>query len=93
MPVSFTRPANPELQKFIEDPDAVVEFFNPQYHHVLKAHERDELYFIDSGSAEIIMGKTRIVCQQGDRIHVPANCPHYFDRITPDFASWAVLVP
>lgn len=92
-PVNFTRSDIPELQEFLDHPEAVVEFFNPKYHHVLKTHERDELYFIDSGTAELIMGKNRIVCKSGDRLHVPANCPHYFDKITNDFASWAVLVP
>lgn len=82
-----------ELQRLRDTPNVVVELFNPQYHHVLKTHERDELYFVETGTAELIVDGCRTLCAAGDRLAVPAHVPHYFDRVSPDFTSWAVLLP
>lgn len=82
-----------ELQQLRDTPNVVVELFNPQYHHVLKTHERDELYFVETGTAELIVAGRRILCAAGDRLAGPAHVPHYFDRVSSDFTSWAVLLP
>ncbi len=69
-------------------------------------HDRDELYFIVSGSGTfsrsneagpfdeqslLMLGAERAQVQPGDVLFVPAGARHGFQECSPDFAAWAVF--
>lgn len=70
-------------------------------------HDRDELYFIVSGTAVFIRaeerlpfaddqgltldGEERVSVQPGDALFVPAGAAHRFEAASSDFGCWAVF--
>ena len=73
-------------------------------HHL--PHDRDEVYFVVSGTAAFcrgneagpfdedkigLLGEQLVVVRPGDVLFVPAGALHSFSDFTPDFAVWAVF--
>lgn len=69
-------------------------------------HDRDEVYFVVSGSATFcrtneadpfdedklgLLGEERVEVEAGDVLFVPAGAVHRFFPFTDDFAVWAVF--
>lgn len=70
-------------------------------------HDRDELYFIVSGSAVMVRaedsaplgddislplrGEERVTVQAGDALFVPAGTVHHFEAMSADFGAWMVF--
>ena len=69
-------------------------------------HDRDELYFIASGTATFcrgnesgpfedarlgLLGEERVQVHGGDVLFVPAGAVHAFSHWTADFGVWAVF--
>lgn len=71
-----------------------------------RPHDRDEVYFVVSGTATFcraneagpfeenrvdVLGEQLISVGSGDMLFVPAGAAHTFSDLTPDFAVWAVF--
>ena len=54
-------------------------------------HDRDEVYFILSGSGDFIVAGERSRFVAGDALFVTASVEHRFENFTPDFATWVVF--
>jgi mannose-6-phosphate isomerase-like protein (cupin superfamily) len=68
-----------------------LEYFVPKNIDTQNAHQQDELYFITSGSSELIRDKEVISCKKGDVLFVPARMEHRFINFSNDFATWVVF--
>ena len=70
-------------------------------------HDRDEIYFIVSGTGVFvraeesmpfadngaipIAGEERVTFQPGDTLFVPAGTAHFFEATSPDFGAWMIF--
>jgi mannose-6-phosphate isomerase-like protein (cupin superfamily) len=83
-----------------------VRWFQPNDGRQHTPHDRDELYFIVSGTATFhrgvesgpfeenklaLLGEEQIAVAPGDVIFVPAGAEHFFDELSPGFAVWAIF--
>ena len=83
-----------------------VRWFRPDSKVQHIPHDRDEIYFIVSGTATFrrgneagafeetrlgLAGQQAVTVTSGDILFVPAGSPHEFDGTSPDFAVWAVF--
>jgi len=66
-------------------------FFAPRGVDYQTFHDEDEFYFIAAGTAELIIREERRACTAGDAFFVAAKMPHHFERMSGDFASWAIF--
>lgn len=66
-------------------------FFAPRGTDYQTFHDKDEFYFIASGSGEILIGAERFAFKPGDTFFVAAKVEHRFENFTDDFATWAVF--
>jgi mannose-6-phosphate isomerase-like protein (cupin superfamily) len=55
-------------------------------------HSTDEVYVVASGRAEFVTPEGRQRVGVSDAITVPAECPHHFEAMSSDFATWVVFV-
>lgn len=83
-----------------------VRWFRPKTGVQHMPHDRDEIYFVVSGTAEFrrgsalgpfdetelsVFGQEVVAVKPGDVLFVPAGAHHDFDRTSADFAVWAVF--
>lgn len=83
-----------------------VRWFQPEERQPHAPHDRDELYFVVSGTATFhrglesgpfsddklgLLGEDTLNVAVGDLVFVPAGAEHYFDRLSADFAVWAIF--
>lgn len=83
-----------------------VRWFRPQSDVQHQPHDRDEIYFVVSGTARFrrgfaqgpfteaelsVLGQDVVKVRSGDVLFVPAGAHHDFDDTSPDFAVWAVF--
>ncbi len=54
-------------------------------------HTQDELYFVQRGLSDIVIGDQRFAAAAGDAFFVAAGVAHRFENFTPDFATWVVF--
>lgn len=54
-------------------------------------HTQDELYFVQSGRAELVMKEQRFRAATGDAFFVPAGIKHRFENFSSDFVTWVVF--
>jgi mannose-6-phosphate isomerase-like protein (cupin superfamily) len=54
-------------------------------------HERDEVYFVASGSGFFVRGGERVAIGPNDMLFVPARMEHRFEDFSRDFAAWVVF--
>ena len=54
-------------------------------------HRRDEIYIIDSGTAEFRREREIVAVSVGDVLFVPAGMDHRFETFSPDFSTWVVF--
>ena len=54
-------------------------------------HTQDELYFVHSGQAEIIINGPRHDAGAGDAFFVAAGAAHHFENFSNDFVTWVVF--
>jgi len=91
------RPASkrwPEGEHFIEafaHGSLVVELYAPPGRDSQSPHDRDEVYFVISGSGEFVLAGERSPFAGGDALFVPAGVEHRFENYSPDFATWVVF--
>ena len=68
-----------------------VEVFAPQGSDLQQPHAQDELYFIHSGTAQIIINGQRFDAAPGDAFFVAAGVVHKFENFSSDFVTWVVF--
>ncbi len=83
-----------------------VRWFRPTSGVQHMPHDRDEIYFVVSGTADFrrgndlgpfdeveggVFGQEIVAVKPGDVLFVPAGAHHDFDRTSPEFAVWAVF--
>lgn len=66
-------------------------FYAPRGKDPQGPHDRDELYFIASGSGTFRRGEEVIDFGPGDALFVPAGQPHRFERFDDDFGTWVLF--
>ena len=68
-----------------------VEVFAPKGADLQQPHAQDELYFVHSGTAQIIINEQRFDAAPGDVFFVAAGVDHKFENFSSDFATWVVF--
>jgi mannose-6-phosphate isomerase-like protein (cupin superfamily) len=68
-----------------------VELYAPIDHDPQTPHPQDELYFIQSGQAELLIEGERHTCSAGMVFFVPAGAIHQFETFSADFTTWVVF--
>ena len=68
-----------------------VEVFAPKVADLQQPHAQDELYFIHSGTAQIIINEQSFDAASGDAFFVAARVAHKFENFSSDFATWVVF--
>jgi mannose-6-phosphate isomerase-like protein (cupin superfamily) len=68
-----------------------VEVFTPKGTDIQQPHKQDELYFIHSGTAELIINGQRFEAAAGDAFFVAAGVAHHFENFSDDFVTWVVF--
>ena len=68
-----------------------VEVFAPKGADMQTPHLQDELYFVHSGSGEIVMNGQRFSAAAGDAFFVAAGVEHRFENFSEDFVTWVVF--
>ena len=66
-------------------------FYAPRGLDPQTPHERDEVYIIHAGRAQIVIGAERHECQAGDAFFVGAGVVHRFENQSSDFSAWVVF--
>jgi mannose-6-phosphate isomerase-like protein (cupin superfamily) len=54
-------------------------------------HQRDELYFVASGTGRYRVGDAVSAVSVGDVLFCAAHVPHGFEEISDDFSVWVVF--
>lgn len=84
----------PEGERFVQGlahGTMVVELFAPIGHDPQTPHRQDELYFIQTGSAELLIAGEPFACAPGDAFFVAAGVEHHFEKMSADFTTWVVF--
>lgn len=68
-----------------------VEVFAPKGADLQQPHAQDELYFIHSGSGQIIINGQRFEAASGDAYFVAAGVEHRFENFSDNFVTWVVF--
>lgn len=83
-----------------------VRWFAPNDDSQHQPHDRDEIYFVVSGTATFcraneagpfdeakgaVLGEQLVAVRPGDILFVPAGAAHRFTDLTPGFGVWAVF--
>lgn len=69
----------------------VVELYAPVGVDPQTPHDRDEVYFVMSGSGEFVMAGERSQFQTGDALFVASGVEHRFENFTSDFTTWVIF--
>jgi mannose-6-phosphate isomerase-like protein (cupin superfamily) len=84
----------PDGERFVEafrHGTLVLELYAPRGHDPQTPHDRDEVYFVISGSGEFVQAGERQAFAAGDALFVAAHVEHRFENFSPDFAAWVVF--
>ena len=91
MPATSKWPDGEPYQCVLNEPGAQILIFAPRGTDHQTPHNRDEAYFVVTGSATLeIDGKPRPV-NAGDVAWLPRNIEHRFVDISDDFVTWVVF--
>ena len=68
-----------------------VELYVPKGEDIQTPHDQDELYFIHSGTGEIVIAGNRHSFVPSMVFFVPAHVEHRFENFSADFMTWVVF--
>ena len=68
-----------------------VELYAPQVVDPQQPHKQDELYFIQTGTGELVLQGERHSFGPGTAFFVPAGAEHCFENFSADFSTWVVF--
>ncbi len=101
-----TDPGHPSVRVMAHGSMEVRWFIPQNFGEDHAPHDRDELYFVVSGTATFcrsneagpfdedklgLFGEERLPVEPGDVLFVPAGAAHHFRACSPDFGVWAVF--
>lgn len=66
-------------------------YYAPVGEDLQEPHDRDEVYFVASGSGRFLCEGRSETFERGDAIFVPAYAEHRFEDFTDDLAVWVVF--
>jgi mannose-6-phosphate isomerase-like protein (cupin superfamily) len=84
----------PDGERFVEaftHGSLVVEIYAPVGRDTQTPHDRDEVYFVISGSGDFVVDGKRSPFIAGDALFVAAGVEHRFENFTADFTTWVVF--
>lgn len=81
----------PPIRTMFEHGNLKIEFYKPPGEDPQPPHEKDELYFIASGSGKFINNGVEQEVETGEVIFVPAGSNHRFFEFTNDFSTWVIF--
>lgn len=84
-------PAGERYARLLQHGSMSVEVYAPRGHDPQQPHAQDELYFIQQGRGQLVIGDERHDCAPGDAFFVPAGQTHRFEHFSDDFATWVVF--
>jgi mannose-6-phosphate isomerase-like protein (cupin superfamily) len=68
-----------------------VEVYAPKGTDLQQPHAQDELYFIHTGTGQLVINGQRFEAQAGDAFFVAAGVEHRFENFSQDFVTWVVF--
>ena len=66
-------------------------FYKPRGTDDQGPHEQDEVYIVQSGHGQFVVGEERHGFEAGEALFVPAGAVHRFEDFSDDFAAWATF--
>jgi mannose-6-phosphate isomerase-like protein (cupin superfamily) len=84
----------PDGERFVEafaHGALTVEIYAPVGRDPQSPHDRDEVYFVISGSGDFIVAGESSRFAAGDALFVAAGIEHHFENFTSDFTTWVVF--
>lgn len=84
----------PDGERFIEafrHGTLIVELYAPRGHDPQAPHDRDEVYFVISGSGDFLVAGERAPFRAGDALFAGAHVEHRFENFSDDFCTWVVF--
>jgi mannose-6-phosphate isomerase-like protein (cupin superfamily) len=74
-----------------DTPDIELRHYAPQVEDRQVPHDRDELYFVISGTGTFLRGSERVAFAPGDVLYAAAGEMHRFADFSSDFATWVLF--
>lgn len=68
-----------------------VEIYKPEKVDLQQPHDRDEVYFVASGTGQFVCGGSTTDFKTGDFLFVPAHTEHRFLNFSEDFSTWVIF--
>jgi mannose-6-phosphate isomerase-like protein (cupin superfamily) len=68
-----------------------VEVYAPKGTDLQQPHAQDELYFIHTGTGQLVINGQRFDANAGDAFFVAAGVEHRFENFSQDFVTWVVF--
>jgi mannose-6-phosphate isomerase-like protein (cupin superfamily) len=68
-----------------------VEVFAPKGQDMQQPHAQDELYFVHSGTGQLVINGQHFDAAAGDAFFVAAGVEHRFENFSDDFVTWVVF--
>jgi mannose-6-phosphate isomerase-like protein (cupin superfamily) len=75
----------------LTNPDIEVRCYAPQGSDLQTPHDRDELYFVISGTGTFERGAERVAFRAGDMLFAAAGETHRFTDFSSDFVTWVLF--
>jgi len=75
----------------LHNADIEVRHYAPKGHDPQTPHDRDELYFVISGTGEFERNGTTVGFGPGDALFAAAGDRHRFKNFSGDFATWVLF--
>lgn len=66
-------------------------YYKPDQVDPQQPHDQDEIYIVQSGHGEFILGDIRRDFEPGEALFVAAGVTHRFENFSDDFAAWVVF--
>lgn len=66
-------------------------FYRPRGNDTQEPHEQDEVYIVQSGHGQFVVGDERRDFEAGEALFVPAGVVHRFEGFSDDFAAWVIF--
>lgn len=90
-PVTSRWPQGERFVRALAHGSMSVELYAPVGHDPQTPHTQDELYFVHSGRATLLLQGERHACEPGTVLFVPAGAEHRFTDFSEDFSTWVVF--
>lgn len=78
-------------KQVFDDGEVELRLFPPKGVDNQQPHDRDELYFVVSGSSRFFRAGETVTCNPGDVLFVAAHEEHRFLDFSDDFKVWVVF--